>query len=195
MINWKATLIFLCIFLAGGVAGGFVGMRIGCNKAKVKPEPTAQAQNPQRRPIDEWTKRQKKEFIERLSIPPEQEAKLDPVFQDAQAELRVYREQFSEQTNVVMKKLDGQLMALLTDEQKSKYEQLIKERQERKKKMDADRAAAAARGDRPPGPPPPGGKPFSPPPSGDKQVPPPPSTGTPSPAPSETPATPTPKTP
>lgn len=173
MINWKATLVFLCIFLAGGVAGGFVGLRIGCNIAKVKQEPTAKAQNMQRRPIDEWSKRLKTEFITRLEIPPEQEAKLDPVFQAAQAELRVYREQFSEQTNVVMKKLDSQLMTLLTDEQKSKYEDLIKERQERKKKLEADRAAAATRGDRPPPPEPP-------------------STGTPSPMPNEAPGMPTP---
>jgi len=183
MINWKATFVFLCIFLAGGVAGGFVGLRIGCTKATKQPEPTAQAQNPQRRPIDEWTKRLKKEFISRLVITPEQEAKLDPVFQEAQAELRVYREQFSEQTNVVQQKLDAKLMSLLTDEQKIKYEQLIKERQERKKKMDAERAAAAARGESPP-------KPGGPPPGtpGEKLPPPPP--GTPPPADAPAPKTP-----
>jgi uncharacterized membrane protein len=147
MINWKATLVFLCIFLAGGVAGGFVGNRIACTKAnKQTPAP---AQNPQRRPIDEWSKRLKKEFITRLSITPEQEASLDPIFQEAQAELRVHRELFSKQAGAIMERLDGKLMTTLTPEQKLKYEELIKERQERQKKMEADRAAAAARGDNP----------------------------------------------
>jgi len=188
MINWKTTLVFLCIFLAGGVAGGFIGRRIGCNQTKVKQEPTAQVQTPPRRPIDEWSKRVRKEFITRLSITPEQETKLDPLFQAAQAELRIYREQFSEQASGVMQKLDRQTLPLLTDEQKLKYEQLIKERQERKKKMDTDRVAG--HGEHPPrsdGPPSP--------PSGDQFPPPPPLTGNPPPIPIEKPDMPAPKVP
>lgn len=189
MINWKATFVFLCIFLAGGVAGGFVGLRIGRDQALAKPEPAAQAQTPPRRPIDEWSKRLRKEFITRLGITPEQEAKIDPVFQATQAELRIHREQFSEQINVVLQKLDTQLMALLTDEQKPKYEQLIKERQERKKKMEAERGFG--HGDH-------RSKPDGPPPLpsfGDKFSPPPPITDTPPPVPSESSEMPAPKAP
>jgi Spy/CpxP family protein refolding chaperone len=198
MLNWKAVLIFLCIFLAGGVTGAFVSMRIACNKDQKKPEPTAQqVQNQPRRPIEEWSTRTQKAFAEKVEITPEQKAQLDPLIQSTQAEFRGLREQSFQMMADITEKLDAQVMTLLTPEQKPKYEQMIKERQERFKKKEAERAAAAARGDHPPGPPPPEGKPSTPPPSGDKQVPPPttPSTGTPSTASSETPATPTPKVP
>lgn len=147
MFNGKAVFIFLCIFLAGGVAGGFVGMRIGCNKTGKKQEPSAQVQNQPRRPVEEWSKRFQKDFGTKVGITPDQQALLDPLIQTAQVEFRRLRDQFGTQAADVTERLDGQVMALLTPEQKPKYEQLIKERQERlKKKMDDERAA---RGEKP----------------------------------------------
>lgn len=182
MFNGKAALIFLCIFLAGGVAGHFTGLRMACEQDKTKTKPTAQAQTPPRRPIEEWSNRFKKDFNTRVSTTPEQQALIAPVVLAAQAEFRLLREHFGQQAADVSDRLDSQVMKLLTDEQKPKYELMIKERQERFKKKEAERAAAAAaaaargeprahRGDRPP-PPPPGEKPL-----------PPPVTTTPSPAP------------
>ena len=190
MFNGKAVFIFLCIFLAGGVAGGFVGMRIGCNKTNKKQEPSTQTQNQPRRPVEEWSKRFQKDFVTKVGITPEQQTQLDPLIQAAQVEFRHLREQFGQQAADVTERLDGQVMALLTPAQIIKYELIIKERQERLKKMEAERAA---RGDRP-------GRPDGPP-QGDKQPPapttseklsPPLPPGTSVPVPTETPA---PKTP
>jgi len=143
--NWKAALIFLCIFLAGGVAGGFVGVRIACTKAKSQPVPTAQGQQqPQRRPIDDWSKRKQKEFTQRLGLTPDQQAKIEILFQDTQTELRRVREHAFQQTAEITDRLDAAIMDLLSSAQRPKFEQMIKERQEQQKKAAAERAAAAA---------------------------------------------------
>jgi Spy/CpxP family protein refolding chaperone len=172
MLNWKAVFIFICIFLAGGVAGGFVGMRVGCNKNTKKTEPSTQTQSPPRRPVEEWSKRFQKDFATKVGITPEQQVQIDPLIQAAQVEFRQLREQFGQHAADVTERLDGQIIALLTPEQKVKYEQIITERHERMKKMEAERAA---RGDHPPkpvGPPPPMGDKQSPQPSStaDKQT-------------------------
>jgi uncharacterized membrane protein len=193
MFNGKAVFIFLCIFLAGGVTGGFVGMRIGCNKTGKKPEPSTQVQSQPRRPVEEWSRRFQKDFVTKVGITPEQQTQLDPLIQVAQVEFRQLREHFGQQAADVTERLDGQVMALLTPEQKTKYEQIIKERQERLKKMEAERAARADRPPKPDGQPS-GGKQPPPPPSAEKLPPPPTTTSTPPPAPVETPVQ-APKTP
>jgi hypothetical protein len=189
MFNGKAILIFLCIFLAGGVAGHFTGLRMACEQGKKKPEPTAQVQNQPRRPVEEWSVRFQKLFVEKVGITPEQKIQLDPFIQTAQTEFRRVREQSFQEMGNITEKLDAQVMVFLTEDQKPKYDQLIKERLERFRKKDAERAAAAARGEAPnrPGPPPP-------PPPATEKLPPPPATETPPPAPVETPAQ-APKTP
>jgi len=179
MLNWKAALIFICIFLAGGVAGGFVGMRVACDKGGKKPEPSAQTQSPPRRPVEEWSKRFQKDFATKVGITPEQQAQIDPLVQAALIEFRQLREQFGQHAADVTEKLDSQIIALLTPEQKGKYELIIQERHERMKRMEAERAA---RGDRPPKP---GGPPAPPP--GDMRSPPPPADKQPLPAPATPP--------
>lgn len=166
MFNGKAVLIFLCIFLAGGVAGGFVGMRIGCNQTAKKPEPSAQVSAQPRRPIEEWSKRFQKDFATKVGVTPEQQIQLDPLIQAAQVEFRSLREHFGQKAADITERLDAQVMELLTPEQKPKYEQMIKERQERlKKKLDNERAARGERLHGPGGPPPPSGDNMPPPPS------------------------------
>jgi len=165
--NWKAALVFLCIFLAGGVAGAFVGMRIACTKAKSKPASFDQGQQPpHHRPIDDWSKRKQKEFITRLDLTPEQQTKTETLFQNAQTELRQVRERSFQQTSEITSRLEAQIMDLLSAEQRPKFSQMIKEREERQKKAAAERAAAAARNEFPPKPgePPPPGAPDGPPP-------------------------------
>lgn len=171
MFNGKAILIFLCIFLAGGVAGHFTGLRMACQQGNKKPEPTAQAQSQPRRPVEEWSNRFKKEFSTRVGITPEQQSSIDPLVVEAQVEFRHLREHYGQQAADVSERLESHVMMLLTDEQKPKYQQMINERLERFRKKEAERAAAAAaaaaRGEPPPGPPYRSDKPPMPP-SGEK---------------------------
>lgn len=146
MIKWKASLIFLCIFLTGGVTGYFTGLRMACEKAQKKPTQQAQAQGQPRRPVEEWSKRFQKDFATRVGVTSEQQTQLDPFIQSAQSDYRSLRESFIQQMADISEKLDGQVMALLDDEQKPKYEQMIKERLERLKKMEAEHA----KGEHPP---------------------------------------------
>jgi hypothetical protein len=141
--NWKAALIFLCIFLAGGVAGAFIGMRIVCTKTKSKPASLVGSQQPTvRRPIDDWSKRKQKEFATRLGLTPEQQTKTEPLFLDALEELRQVRERSFQQTAEITSRLEAQTLELLTPEQRPKFLQIVKEREERQKKAAAERAAA-----------------------------------------------------
>jgi hypothetical protein len=168
MKNWKAALVFLCIFLSGAVAGGFVGLRIGCEDQGKAADAQKKNQPRPRRPIDDWTKRRFAEFKKRLNITAEQQAKLEPLFLNAQAELRRLREKSFDQTTEIMDRLDAEVASVLTDAQKSEFARMIKERQVQFEKAAAERAAG--RGPRAGGQPPaPSGGPHGeapPPPSG-----------------------------
>ena len=50
MKNWKAPLVFLCIFLTGAVSGGLLGMRVACAKVRKHQDPLAQPSP--RRPVE-----------------------------------------------------------------------------------------------------------------------------------------------
>jgi uncharacterized membrane protein len=140
--NWNAALIFLCIFLAGGVAGAFIGMRIVCTKTTSKPASLVGGQQATvRRPIDDWSKRKQKEFATRLGLTPEQQTKTETLFLDALEELRQVRERSFQQTSEITSRLEAQTMDLLTAEQRPKFLQIVKEREERQKKAAAERAA------------------------------------------------------
>ncbi len=143
MNNGKATLVFLCIFVSGAVSGVFFGMRLACTSAKApKHQATQNNSSGSSRPVEDWSKRQQKEFSERLEITAEQQAKCDPVFKAAQAELRRQRKLFSQNVAEIVEHRDAKLLELLTPEQKLKYEALLKERKEKAQKLEAERAMA-----------------------------------------------------
>ena len=151
--NWKAALVFLCIFLAGGVAGAFVGMRIVCVKAKNKAAFRGEGlPPPPHHPIDDWAKRKQKEFISRLELTPEQQIKTDALLQEAQIEFRKVREHSLQQIGEIASHLDAQIMSLLSAAQQSKFQQIIKEREERLRKAAAERTTALERNERSPVP-------------------------------------------
>jgi Spy/CpxP family protein refolding chaperone len=159
MINWKIVTVFVCIFLAGGIAGGFVGMRIGhTNYHKGSPF-SAESKEQRRRPVEDWSKRFDHDLIHRVGVTPEQRAKMEPLIQETRANFRHLREQSFQKAGEIAQKFDEQISALLTEEQKPKYQQLVNERNERLKHMEPDRMRMPKPGFPPPGPPPeaPGG--------------------------------------
>jgi uncharacterized membrane protein len=159
--NLKAAVVFLCIFLAGGVAGAFVGMRIACTKAKNRPaSPGEGYPPPPHHPIDDWAKRKQKEFVTRLELTPDQQIKTSALLQGAQSEFRTVREHSFQQIGAIASRLDAQIMSLLNEAQQTKFQQIIKEREERFKKAAAERAAASERNERSPT----SGEPLQPPP-------------------------------
>ncbi len=150
MFNGKAFIVFLSIFLAGGVAGHFVGLRVACERYKRQSSAVSPAQTAQRRPIEEWSQRFKKEFDEHIVTTPAQQAQIDPIVNEAQIEFRTLRERFGRQAADVSEKLDARIMAVLDEAQRPRYQQMINERLERFRKKEAERAAAA-RDERPVG--------------------------------------------
>jgi len=147
-MNWKATIIFICIFLAGAIAGGFIGLRFACVRPKKPACPPTQPAATVNRPVEDWSKRQQKEFIEQLAPTPEQLAKSEPIFEATQVELRRQRKLFSQNVAEIVDHRDAQLLEFLAPAQKAKYEQTMRERKEKVRKLEAERAAA--RGETPP---------------------------------------------
>jgi Spy/CpxP family protein refolding chaperone len=81
-------------------------------------------------------------FLERLKtelkLTPEQTAKIQKILDDAQRQAEIDRQKYQGDREAMMKamrerweKIDKEIEAVLTKEQKKKYEQIKKERQER----------------------------------------------------------------
>lgn len=142
MITWKTAFILIAIFLAGSIAGGFVGARIACAKAPHRPS-SKEFREPPRRPVEEWSRRFEHEVIKRVGVTPEQWSRLEVLVQKAQADFRHLREQSFQKAGEVTEQFDRDVMAVLTPEQQPKYQELIKERQDRLKKIEAERFSRA----------------------------------------------------
>jgi Spy/CpxP family protein refolding chaperone len=82
------------------------------------------------------------DFLERLKtelkLTPEQTAKIQKILDDAQKQAEIDRQKYQGDREAMMKamrerweKIDKEIEAVLTKEQKKKYEQIKKERQER----------------------------------------------------------------
>lgn len=157
-------------------------MRIGCMEDRKFPTFSHDSKDNRKQPVEEWSQRYKRDLYTRVGITEEQFAKIEPLIKQAQVDFRRLREQSFQKVSEVAQKFDQTVSALLTEEQKPKYQQLIIERLERIKKMDRDRMRPPkgdAPPDRPP-PPPPNGGDVPPPPPGPETDQPKPARGTPS---------------
>jgi Spy/CpxP family protein refolding chaperone len=77
-------------------------------------------------------------FAFELKLTPEQTAKIQKILDDAQKQAEIDRQKYQGDREAMMKamrerweKIDKEIEAVLTKEQKKKYEQIKKERQER----------------------------------------------------------------
>jgi len=166
---WKVVVVLVALFLAGGVTGGFLTLRLARIVAPNRRPPGMQAQQP-RRPVEQWGQQFRKQFAERLSLSAEQQKKIDAVRQATEEELRRLRHQSLVQTNEVTERLNKQISELLTPEQRPKFEKMMKERRERAQRMIQEQQQRMQRGEppgpggaRPPRPPPKGASPAGPP--------------------------------
>lgn len=156
MINWKTVSLLSSIFAAGLIAGTFVGMRVACSPRHHQ-NLIRDRHDDSKRPVEAWSKRFQRDMTERVGVTAEQSAKLEPLVQQAQTDLRTFRTQAFQKMEEMAAQFDENVLRLLTEEQKPKYEQLVKERKERLKSMDASRGGRLLRlpGGEPPPPPPP----------------------------------------
>ncbi len=155
---WKLVLLLVGIFAAGCVAGGFVTMRYVHSKIRERGAP------------EQWGPARLKMLADRLALTPEQIDRLKPIVRRDVEDLNRLRQQSFQETRRILERMERDIAAVLTPEQKRKFEDLNKEMRDRARRMFEMRRGERREGGRdgrPPGgpggedgppPPPPGEK-------------------------------------
>src|SRR6478736_415912 len=120
---WKLILLLVGIFLAGGVTGAFIMMRAGRSLFAGRPMP------------DQWAPMHLKRLTERLDLKPEQTEELRPIVKQHMEELSHLRAQSMAETKAVFERMQREIEAKLTPEQRVKFDQMNKEMHERARKF------------------------------------------------------------
>lgn len=145
---WKLILLLTGIFIAGGVSGAFLTFRFGRNWIAQQVEP------------EQRTTIHLKKLSERLKLSTEQVEQLKPVIRRNMDELAKMRGEHMASSRTVFERMDREISALLTSEQRAKFEEYNREVRERIRKAmqnkQPERREGRPAGDRPPGPPPEG---------------------------------------
>jgi Spy/CpxP family protein refolding chaperone len=118
-------------------------------------------------PVPEaWGRRHMERVVKELKLTPEQTERIQPIIKRNIEELTKLRRQSMRASHDIVERMEAEITAVLTPEQRTQYERILKERREMRKQMQ-ERGGRPDR-ERPPGPPPgpaPGERPL-PPPSG-----------------------------
>lgn len=160
---WKLVLLLVGIFLAGGVTGALVAMKFGRNWGPARTAP------------DQWPQMHLRQLAQRLELKPEQIDQLKPIIKRNMEELAKLRSESMMGTRAVFEKMEREIAAQLTPEQKTKFDEYNRQMRERMRKFMQKRPGGPAgfgapgarpEGDRREGPRPPGERPDAPPPGG-----------------------------
>jgi hypothetical protein len=117
--KWKIIGYAAAIFIAGGISGGALGVYETRSNLLVPPRE------------QEMALRIRNRFQARLGLSPDQTAKITPIIDSAAAELHSIHMEANERISKVFDDSYTQIAAILTPEQRTKLEQMRKERQER----------------------------------------------------------------
>lgn len=151
---WKLVLLLTGIFLAGAVAGGFVSLEVAHNMLRKRLAP------------DNWGPARLKLLAERLELTPDQVERLKPIVRRDVEDLNRLRQQSFAETRRILERMEKDIAAVLTAEQKEKFQKLNQEMRERARRMfeqrrgekGEHRGPPPADRDGPPPMPPPDGK-------------------------------------
>ena len=125
---WKLVLLLAGIFLAGGVTGAFVALKVVRERIAQRPGP------------EQWAPLHLKRLAERLELKPEQQEVLRPIIKRNMDELNRLRTYAMGETRSVIERMEREGSGQLTPEQRTKFDQMNKEFRERaKQRMNADR--------------------------------------------------------
>jgi Spy/CpxP family protein refolding chaperone len=153
---FKLILLLLGIFVAGGVAGGFLTLQYAQGKVRERGAP------------EHWGMSRLKLLEKRLELTEAQKDKLKPIIKRDTEELARLRQAGFADARRILQRMDADIAAILTAEQKTKFEQLNAEARERmKRSMEQRRDRGEKRDGRPPGLPGEGKGDPTPPPAGE----------------------------
>lgn len=151
--SWVIVLLLAGIFLAGGVTGSFVTLWMSHSVM-------AQRAAPER-----WGPTRLKMLAERLELTPSQLEQVRPIVHRDMSELSRLRQEGVRATRQVLQRMEKDIAAVLTPEQRVKFEELNREMHERARRVMErrrhDRRRGSGEGENGPRPPPeksPGGR-------------------------------------
>jgi Spy/CpxP family protein refolding chaperone len=116
--KWKLGIYVLAIFLAGGGSGAFIAWQV-CRRTPVAPVPPT-----------EIGARLRTRFQSQLALTSEQVQRVDPMIDQAMRRVEAIRKDTASQIFANVSDLHGQMLTVLTPEQKVKFEELERERRD-----------------------------------------------------------------
>jgi Spy/CpxP family protein refolding chaperone len=123
----KAAIWVVVVFLMGAVAGGMLGYSYGYSHRSVA---AASA------PLSEPERRAKRvaQMTQELELTSDQAKQLDAILMQRHAEVKTIRDQSDAQLDQVRQRGRDQIRAILTPEQKPKFEEFLKKMDEERKR-------------------------------------------------------------
>lgn len=141
---WKFLVLLTGIFVAGTLTGGLLTARFGRNWLAQRAAP------------DQWAPIHLRKLAGRLELNPEQVEKLRPIIRRNMEELGRLRSDCVKDSRVVVERMEREIAAQLTPEQRVRFDEYNREKRERMQKMMQKRPGGPRpEGERPAGPPPP----------------------------------------
>lgn len=145
---WKVIVVLLGIFVAGGVTGGFVTLRVVRERFSNRPMP------------EEWAPRHLKRLVDRLALTTEQQEQIRPIVRHNMEQLNRLRNQSLAETQMRIESMQRDIAQKLTPEQRVAFERMNRElreareaREARERNERAKRPRPDRRPDAPPQPP------------------------------------------
>ncbi len=117
--SWKVALVFVGIFLAGGVAGGFVSLLVARSFVRQRGGPT------------EFAIVHKGRFHEALRLSPAQKTRIDAIVDETSEELRKVRRE----TGRLLQSMETRISAELTADQRREFDAMQQRWRDRRGKL------------------------------------------------------------
>ena len=148
---WKLVVLLAGIFVAGSVTGGLLTARFGRNWVAQRAAP------------DQWAPIHLRKLAGRLELKPEQVEQLRPIIRRNMEEMGRLRGDCLKETRVVVERMEREIAAQLSPEQRVKFDDYNREKRERMQKLMQKRSGGPRpEGERREGPPPPDSAPPKP---------------------------------
>ena len=144
---WKIIIVLLGIFVAGGVTGGLVTLRVMKDKLANRPVP------------EEWAPRHVKRLADRLGLTPEQQEQIRPVVRRNMEQLARVRNTYAAETQTVVEIMQREIAEKLTPEQRAKFTQINRDLRDAREAHDKAERAKRSKSVHPPREQPPPAKP------------------------------------
>lgn len=118
---WQVCLVLVAIFAAGGISGGLVAFQIARRHAPPPP--------------GVWIARRIENVARELQLTPAQMERVQPIVKRNVEELTKLSRQSMHTVHGMLERMEAEIGAELTPDQRIKYEQILKERHEMRRRM------------------------------------------------------------